>query len=200
VSLSSVTDEGVELAAFGELRRLDPPFRSAHLLSDLCAAVATAESIGVHTGGRFEVELTPLRGERVELAGGVTLINDCYNANPVSMRAALAELADERSAVRRIAVLGDMLELGREGPGFHVVLGEQATDARVLILVTVGALAELAGETFVGGEHFHAADADEAAAILAPLLQRGDLVLVKASRAVGLERVARRLALMRAGS
>jgi UDP-N-acetylmuramoyl-tripeptide--D-alanyl-D-alanine ligase len=200
VSLSSVTDEGVELAAFGELRRLDPPFRSAHLLSDLCAAVATAESIGVHTGGRFEVELTPLRGERVELAGGVTLINDGSNANPVSMRAALAELADERSAVRRIAVLGDMLELGREGPGFHVVLGEQATDARVLILVTVGALAELAGETFVGGEHFHAADADEAAAILAPLLQRGDLVLVKASRAVGLERVARRLALMRAGS
>ena len=200
VSVTATTDEGVELDVCGAPRQLEPGFRSAHLLSDLCAAVAAAEAIGVAVEGELAIELTPLHGERIELAGGVTLINDCYNANPLSMRAALAELGGDAGAVRRIAVLGDMLELGAAAQGFHAALGEQATDARVLILVTVGALAGLAGETFVGGDHFHAADAEEAANLLAPLLQRGDLILVKGSRGVGLERVARRLVLMRAGS
>jgi len=102
-------------------------------LSDLCAAVATAESIGVHTGGRFEVELTPLRGERVELAGGVTLINDCYNANPVSMRAALGELAVSARRFAASPVLGDCSSSTR-GPDSSGAR-QQATDARVLILV-----------------------------------------------------------------
>jgi UDP-N-acetylmuramoyl-tripeptide--D-alanyl-D-alanine ligase len=200
VSVAAVSQEGVELDVFGRLRRLEPGFRSTHLLADLCAALAAAESLGVSPAGAVEVEIAPLRGERIVLAGGVTLINDCYNANPISTAAALAELAADPSAVRRIAVLGEMLELGRDAPAYHAALGEQATDARVLILVTVGSLAERAGETFLGGEHFHAQDAEEAAAILAPLLARGDLVLVKGSRAVGLERVARRLALTRAGA
>jgi UDP-N-acetylmuramoyl-tripeptide--D-alanyl-D-alanine ligase len=200
VSLSGVSADGVEIEAFGELRLLEPGFRSPHLLADLCAAVAAAQVVGVRASDKLELEITPLRGERVALGGGVSVINDCYNANPVSMRAALEELAADGTAVRRVAVLGDMLELGRSAAGYHEALGEQATDAHVLILVTVGELARLAGNTFLGGEHFHAADADEAVSILAPLLQRGDLVLVKGSRAVGLERVARRLALMRAGT
>ena len=200
VSVAAVSDDGVELDVFGEPRLLEPGFRSAHLLSDLCAAVAAAESLGVSPAGTIDVELAPLRGERVALAGGVTLINDCYNANPASMAAALADLATDANAVRRVAVLGDMLELGRAAPAYHETLGEQATDARVLLLVTVGPLAQLAGEAFLGGEHFHAQDAEHAAAIIEPLLQRGDLVLVKGSRGVGLERVARRLVMIRAGA
>jgi UDP-N-acetylmuramoyl-tripeptide--D-alanyl-D-alanine ligase len=199
VSVTAAGPDGVEIDAFGERVVLEPGFRERHLLLDLCAAVAAARALGVSISGAIQIELSPLRGERVELAGGVTIINDCYNANPMSMRAALEQLGSDAAAMRRIAVLGDMLELGGDAEDYHRTLGEQATDARVLTLVTVGALAELAGESFVGGDHFHAGDAHEAAGILAPLLQRGDVVLVKGSRGVGLEAVARRLTLLRAG-
>ncbi len=110
------------------------------------------------------------------------------------MRAALQELA-LTPAGRRVAVLGDMLELG--GPDeerYHRELGEQAQAAGVALLVTVGPRAAWAGETFVGGEHLHATDAESAAALLAPRLRAGDTVLVKGSRGVALERVAERLA------
>ncbi|MGD0980654.1 MAG: UDP-N-acetylmuramoyl-tripeptide--D-alanyl-D-alanine ligase [Solirubrobacteraceae bacterium] len=200
VSVTSVADDGVEIDAFGERSWIEPGFRQSHLLLDLCAAIAAARALGAVVPERLEVEFSGLRGERIELAGGVTIINDCYNANPMSMRAALEALRSDSAAVRRLAVLGDMLELGGDAAAYHRELGDQATDARVQILVTVGELARVAGETFVGGEHFHVADAAEAAGVLAPLLQRDDVVLVKASRGVGLEAVARRLTLMRAGT
>jgi UDP-N-acetylmuramoyl-tripeptide--D-alanyl-D-alanine ligase len=202
VSVVSATAEGVVLDVGGKRTELDVPFRSAHLLTDLCAAAAAATALGVElVGGSYEVEFSGLRGERVQLAGGVVIINDCYNANPMSMRAALEDLASQTDSVRRVAVLGDMLELGRRAEEqFHLDLGEQASDALVALLVTVGPRAELAGETFVGGQHVHAVDAAEAADLLAPLLRHGDVVLVKGSRGVGLEAVARRLALARAGS
>jgi UDP-N-acetylmuramoyl-tripeptide--D-alanyl-D-alanine ligase len=200
VSVASVAAEGVEIDVFGERTRLEPGFRQAHLLLDLCAAIAAARALDVAVGARLEVAFSGLRGERIELAGGVTIINDCYNANPMSMRAALEALGSDTAAVRRLAVLGDMLELGPDADDYHRELGDEATDARVLILVTVGELARLAGETFLGGDHFHVADAWEAASVLAPLLKRNDVVLVKASRGVGLEAVARRLTLMRAGT
>jgi UDP-N-acetylmuramoyl-tripeptide--D-alanyl-D-alanine ligase len=200
VSVVGSSDEGVEVDAFGERSLLEPGFRESHLLIDLTAAVAVARALGAVPSGELQIERSPLRGERVELAGGVTIINDCYNANPMSMRAALEELGSDVTAVRRIAVLGDMLELGgADEVDYHRALGEQATDARVLLLITVGPLAALAGETFLGGDHIHVADASEAASVLAPLIGRGDLVLVKGSRGVGLEAVARRLTLMRAG-
>ncbi len=200
VAVAAVTAEGVELDVFGESTVIEPGFRQAHLLLDLCAGVAVARVLGIALAGRVEVPFSGLRGERIELTGGVTIINDCYNANPMSMLAALEDLGSDTLAVRRVAVLGDMLELGADADGYHRALGDQATDARVLILVTVGELAGLAGETFLGGEHFHVADASEAADVLAPLLQRGDVVLVKASRGMRLEAVALRLALLRAGA
>jgi UDP-N-acetylmuramoyl-tripeptide--D-alanyl-D-alanine ligase len=200
VSVTSVADDGVEIDAFGERSWIEPGFRQSHLLLDLCAAIAAARALGAVVPERLEVEFSGLRGERIELAGGVTIINDCYNANPMSMRAALEALGSDTTGVRRLAVLGDMLELGPDADDYHRELGDEATDARVLILVTVGELARLAGETFLGGEHFHVADAWEAAEVLAPLLARGDVVLVKGSRGVGLEQVARRLTLLRAGT
>lgn len=200
VQLLDAGEDGVVIGAAGERVELEPGFRSAHLLTDLCAAVAAARAIDVPVGGSYEVTFSGLRGERVELAGGLIIINDCYNANPMSMRAALQELGSQPPTARRVAVLGDMLELGhRHEEQFHLDLGTQATDAHVSLLITVGPLAERAGETFRHGEHLHAHDSQEAVELLDPLLRRGDVVLVKGSRGVGLEVLARRLALKRAG-
>jgi UDP-N-acetylmuramoyl-tripeptide--D-alanyl-D-alanine ligase len=186
------------LVALGERRlAIEPGFRSAHLLSDLCAALAAARALGVVVAdGPLEVVFSGLRGERLSLPGGVLVINDCYNANPMSMRAALDELA-RTAAGRRVAVLGDMLELGTaQERRYHRELGEQARAAGVALLVTVGERAAWAGESFGGGggEHVYAADAPAAAALLAPRLREGDTVLVKGSRGVALEAVAEALA------
>jgi UDP-N-acetylmuramoyl-tripeptide--D-alanyl-D-alanine ligase len=132
-----------------------------------------------------------MRGQRSELAGGVLLIDDCYNANPMSMRAAIDDLA--RTAVgRRVAVLGDMLELGAEGPALHREIGEHAAQKGIELLVAVG---PLAGEIAAGfaGKARRLPDAEAAARELPALLREGDTVLVKASRGVGLERVSEAL-------
>jgi UDP-N-acetylmuramoyl-tripeptide--D-alanyl-D-alanine ligase len=119
------------------------------------------------------------------------LINDCYNANPMSMRAAIDDLAESAPA-RRVAVLGDMLELGSGAPRLHREIGEHASARGVELLVTVGPLSAAIAGTFAGEAH-SVADAPAAAALLAGLLRDGDTVLVKGSRGVGLERVAEAL-------
>jgi UDP-N-acetylmuramoyl-tripeptide--D-alanyl-D-alanine ligase len=190
------TDAQGVLVALGEQRvLLEPGFRAAHLLVDLCAALAAARALGVAvSAGALEVEFSGLRGERLSLPAGVVVINDCYNANPMSMRAALDELA-KTAAGRRVAVLGDMLELGaRDEERYHRELGEQARAAGVALLVTVGLRAAWAGESFGAGEHLHAPDAAAAAELVRARLQAGDTVLVKGSRGVALERVAEALA------
>ncbi len=166
---------------------LDVNFTEAHLRHDLLAAVAAALAVGVKPGGRLDLALTPGRGQRRLLPGGVTLLDDAYNANPVSMRAALEVLAATETRGRRIAVLGDMLELGPDAGRFHEQIGEQA-DAVADVLVTVGPLAAEMASRF-HGEHHHAPDADAASALLSDLVDDGDVVLVKASNGVGLKRV-----------
>ena len=91
---------------------LRPSFWQAHNLSNLLAAVAAARALGLTPAGELEVRFSGLRGERVRLPGEIVLIDDCYNANPMSMRAAIDDLITSASG-RRVAVLGDMLELGR---------------------------------------------------------------------------------------
>ena len=162
------------------------PHASAHMRLNALAALAAARALGVEPRGRVEVELSALRGQRVALPGGVTLVDDCYNANPMSVRAALDDLAAAAPG-RRVAVLGDMLELGPEEERFHREAGAHARERGVELLVTVGPRA-----TAMEGDHA-VADAAEAAALLPELLEPGDTVLVKASRGVGLERVAEAL-------
>ncbi len=184
-------DERVVIAAEGERIELEVPFRQAHLRVDLLAAVAAARAVGVTPAGRIELALTPGRGENVRLPGGITVIDGCYNANPMSMRAALSDLAATAArtgAQRRVAVLGDMLELGPAERDYHVELGELANRAGVDLLVTVGPLAAAIGESFDGEAQLFA-DAHEAAAIVPELLQEGDVVLVKGSLGVGLKLV-----------
>ena len=140
----------------------------------------------------MNVALSNMRGQRIELPGDIVVVNDCYNANPMSMRAALDDLAASANG-RRVAVLGDMLELGPGETAFHEEVGATATTAGVALLVTVGPLARHIGATFEGGPQHHVDDARAAAALVPGLLEPGDTVLVKGSRGVGLEVVARAL-------
>jgi UDP-N-acetylmuramoyl-tripeptide--D-alanyl-D-alanine ligase len=179
---------------------LSPSFEQAHNLHNLLAAFATARALGVTPAGTVEVSFSALRGERKELPGGIVVIDDCYNANPMSMRAAVDEL-ERTAARRRVAVLGDMLELGSEELRFHRELGSHAAARGVNVLVTVGPLAREIATTFAGAgsagaprEVHSVPDAAAAAELLRGALREGDTVLVKGSRGVGLERVARSLA------
>lgn len=115
------------------------------------------------------------------------LINDCYNANPVSMRAALDNLSS-LDAERRIAVLGEMLELGPEAKTFHSDTGAHARASGVDLILGVGDMAKsYSPDRWFG-------TAAEAAEDLAEMIGANDVVLVKGSRSVGLEVIADRLA------
>jgi UDP-N-acetylmuramoyl-tripeptide--D-alanyl-D-alanine ligase len=185
----------VEIGAGDERVTLEVNFEQAHLRYNLLAAVAAARAIGVTATGRVELALSPGRGQRLALPGDVTLIDDCYNANPMSMRAALDELAatarrDRRA--RRVAVLGDMLELGEAEGELHEQIGEHAAASGVDLLVTVGPRAERMVRGF-GADAHSAPDAAAASELVPGLLRSGDAVLVKGSRGVGLEVVCRAL-------
>ena len=102
--------------------------------------------------GRLDVRFSALRGQREELRGGVVLIDDCYNANPMSMRAAIDDLA-ETAPGRCVAVLGDMLELGPEALLLHREIGAHARARGVELLVAVGAAGGRDAHAFDGESH-----------------------------------------------
>ncbi len=189
--LEQRADGAVVIDADGERIELQPSFRQAYNLSNLLAAVAAARALGYTPRGRVDVRFSALRGQREELRGGVVLVADCYNANPMSMRAAIDDLA-ETARGRRVAVLGDMLELGPEASQLHGEIGAHAHARGVELLVTVGALARDMRARF-DGESYAVADVQAAAELIPGLLRDGDTVLVKGSRGVGLERLLERL-------
>jgi UDP-N-acetylmuramoyl-tripeptide--D-alanyl-D-alanine ligase len=171
-----------------ELDELELPFSSAHMRSNALAALAAARALGAEPRGMLDVTLSALRGQRIELPGPVIVVDDCYNANPMSMRAALDDLLASAPG-RRVAVLGDMLELGPDEIGFHEQLGAYAGERGVDVLIAVGPLAAHMAAGY-GGELHAVADAAAAATRAGELVRPGDTVLVKASRGVGLEVVA----------
>ena len=187
VRLQSFDGGRAVIQARGERIELELPFEEDYNVANTVAAVAVATALGVTPGGPVEVAFSSLRGEVVELGGGVTVVNDCYNANPMSMRAALEHLAAS-PADRRIAVLGGMAELGEDGPRFHREIGHLADALGIDILVTVGELALPYADEF-GGDLHQVGDAEEAGALLEEIAMPGDRVLVKGSRSVGLEKV-----------
>lgn len=170
-------------------------FTAHHQAANAAAALAALDALGLPRPERVEVEWSRWRGEERPLPGGGLLINDAYNANPVSMRAALAQLAATAGDRRRVAILGDMAELGPGAPAFHEEIGREVARHGVEALLAVGELARGYVDNATGVPVVRwAADADEAAEAAVELVQPGDCVLVKASRAVGLERVAESLA------
>jgi UDP-N-acetylmuramoyl-tripeptide--D-alanyl-D-alanine ligase len=193
VQLLAVSGRRLQIDLQGRPIALEVSFDQAHLRRNLLAAVAAAGAVGVTPEGSVELVLTPGRGERVRLRTGVTLIDDCYNANPMSMRAALEDLAataERERLTRRVAVLGDMLELGPTEHEFHAEIGHHAASTGVDLLVTVGPRAAAMSEGFAGTVR-SVDDAAEAASSVPELLEDGDVVLVKGSRGVGLELVCR---------
>jgi UDP-N-acetylmuramoyl-tripeptide--D-alanyl-D-alanine ligase len=148
------------------------------------------------------------RGDVTDTPSGVTVVNDAYNANPGSMVAALDTLCamtretGTRGARRAVAVLGEMLELGDMSVQEHEEIGRTAVRLGVDRLVVVGegdpirAMSRAA--TAAGGSVVDTPDSDSAIEVVRDLVQPGDVVLVKASRSIGLERVA--LAVVDAGS
>ena len=187
VMLLSFAAGRAELEARERTIQLDLPYAEPHNLLNTTAAVAAASALEVPVGGRVEVQFSSLRGEVVELPGGVTVVNDCYNANPMSMRAALDHLIAS-GAERRIAVLGAMAELGPESPEFHREIGAHAAAHGIDVLVPVGDEALAYTDGFDGETHA-VATPEEAGALLEELARPGDRVLIKGSRSVGLERV-----------
>jgi len=177
------------------VRRVDNeapiPFRtnysSAHQLANTRTAIAVADVLGIPLPtSELAVEFSKLREEERELPGGGLLLNDCYNANPVSMRAALLHLAERGNGRRLVAVLGEMAELGDEAPGYHKEIGALLRELGISDVIAVGPLARDYGGEWV-------ATAADAATELRSRLRPGDVVLVKGSRSVGLETVAENL-------
>ena len=172
----------------------------AHNVVNALAAAALAGELGlpvaeVADGLSAATNRSKWRMEVTERADGVTVINDAYNANPEGMAAALDTLATVARGRRAFAVLGPMNELGDESRQWHEQAGGLAARAGVAGLIVVGedAAAMLSGakaERSWHGELVGVPDAGSALAALGNLLGPGDVVLVKASRAVGLERVA----------
>jgi UDP-N-acetylmuramoyl-tripeptide--D-alanyl-D-alanine ligase len=182
-----VTSGHAEIEARMETVDLTLSYSEPHNLLNTLAAVAAVRALGVPAGGPVNVRFSSLRGEVVELPGGVTVVNDCYNANPMSMRAALDHL-EASAAERRIAVLGTMAELGPESVSYHREIGSHASRLGIDVLVPVGddALDYTSG---FDGEIHPVATPEEAGALLEELARPGDRVLIKGSRSVGLERV-----------
>jgi UDP-N-acetylmuramoyl-tripeptide--D-alanyl-D-alanine ligase len=170
------------------------PFTESHNLTNALAAVAAGVALGVPPEGMADraanIGFSRFRGERLELGDGIVLVNDCYNANPVSMRAALDHLGSIEGT-RRIAVLGEMAELGPGAAAYHREVGGHARAGGVDLLIGVGEPArDYAPDELV-------ADPAEAAELLAAQLEPGDAILVKGSRSAGLEAVAETLAELR---
>lgn len=175
--------------------RLATPGR--HNVHNALAAAAAACALGVEpeTIVRGLESFRPTRGrmETVVLPGGVTLLEDTYNANPLSVKAALTALDEMGGGGRRIAVLGDMLELGAESAAFHREVGEAAA-ARVDHLLLFGEMAEETASGARGAglapERVRIVPTHEAAAeCLRELIRPGDRILVKGSRGMRMEKV-----------
>jgi UDP-N-acetylmuramoyl-tripeptide--D-alanyl-D-alanine ligase len=176
------------------VKRVDPdtpiPFTtnytSKHQLANTRTAIAAAECLEIPLPESLDVEFSKLREEERPLPDGGLLLNDCYNANPVSMRAALEHFVVRAGDRRRIAVLGDMLELGPDAPAYHREIAELVRGLGIEHVIAVGELARAYGGEWVP-------TAAEAAERLRAALRPGDAVLVKGSLGVGLAVVAENL-------
>jgi UDP-N-acetylmuramoyl-tripeptide--D-alanyl-D-alanine ligase len=200
VSLDGTARAAFTLVAAGEEHPVALQVVGRHQVANALSAAGAALAAGV---GPAEIAAAlstaaPRSRWRMEVerrADGVTVVNDAYNANPESMRAALAALAG-LAGERRIAVLGAMAELGPDAAAEHERLGRDAIASGVDLLVAVGpdAVGIADGASAAGGrageESVHVPDRAAARELLSGVLRPGDVVLVKASRSYGLELLA----------
>lgn len=207
VRATAIVDRGVE----GTTAQVTTPRGSAEFSTPLvgrgnlanvlaATAVALEFDIALPTIADQAASLRPAahRGEVIRLRSGVVVIDDSYNANPTAAKLALQLLATT-IATRRVAVLGEMLELGDHAVGLHEEVGRAAAAARVDMLVAIGgspadALARAAVDAGMPrGRVRHFDASDEAAEAVAAFVKSGDVVLVKGSRGIKADRVVSRL-------
>ncbi len=186
-------------------RRFEVPLHGEHQVVNAALAVVAAHvgfgvDLDLAAGALAAVRPASWRLELQITPDGVTILNDAYNANPASMDAALRALARIPTTGRRIAVLGEMHELGTHSGEAHAAVGRRVAELGIDVLIGVGAggraIADAASVAVA--EISFADDAGEALSVVAAVAVAGDTVLVKASRAVGLEVVA--VQLLRAAS
>jgi UDP-N-acetylmuramoyl-tripeptide--D-alanyl-D-alanine ligase len=182
----------------GRMFRL--PLFGQYQVYNLLAAYAIARTIGCTFDGvdteSIVLDTAAMRGELID-ARGITFIADCYNANPESVKAALASFARMSGGRRKVVVLGDMLELGDDAVGYHQNIGSRLATFSFDLILTVGPLskhvvesAAASGVDVASLHHFK--DAQTCAEACDGLLLTGDLVYLKGSRGIGLEAVLKR--------
>jgi UDP-N-acetylmuramoyl-tripeptide--D-alanyl-D-alanine ligase len=203
-----VADRGVDgtsawlLTARGEAR-IETPLAGRGNLANILAAAAVSLELQVPIAEIVARAATltpaPRRGEVLRLPGGLTILDDSYNSSPAALKSALDTLVRSTGRARKGAVLGEMLELGEHATRLHRASGEAAAAADLAWLVTVGgpparALGDAAVASGLAESTVrHAESRDEAAEIALTFARPGDLVLVKGSRGVGVDRVTDRL-------
>ena len=183
--------------------RLRMPLLGRGNLANVLAAAAVALHFHIPLGAIVEraaaLEPAPHRGEVVTLTQGVAVIDDSYNSNPAALKEALEILRADTRHTRRVAVVGEMLELGARASSLHETAGQATAAAGVDVLVTVGGSAArtLGTSAMAAGVSpqavTHVPSSDEAATIVTRIVRSGDLVLVKGSRGIGMEAIVARL-------
>jgi UDP-N-acetylmuramoyl-tripeptide--D-alanyl-D-alanine ligase len=202
VSVDELGRPSFTLSASGEEARVTLPVPGRHHAYTSAAAAAAALQLGValeEIALRLgDVQISDMRMQVFVAANGVTVINDAYNASPTSMRAAVATLADMSTHGARVAVLGDMAELGSLTELAHFRIGEEVAKSGIESLVTTGPRARRIAEGALAAgmpatSVRPCGNVEEASEVLDDLLSPGDVVLVKASRSMGLERIVERI-------
>ena len=208
VRASSVVVRGLE----GTTAQVSTPAGEFHLetpllgmanLSNVLAATAVAVHFGVPldaiAGAATGLRPAPHRGELIRLPGGLTLVDDSYNSSPSALARALETVAGATGSARKIAVLGEMLELGSHATTLHERCGRAAAAAGLHLLITVGggAARTMAEAAVAAGmpapSVIHVGSSAEATEVAVARTRPGDLVLVKGSRGIGTDVVVERL-------
>jgi len=203
IRFGHMTSNGLEsldlvFSVFGKNVELQLPVPGFHNVMNAMAATGAAVALGVPVEKALSgiSSFTPMkmRMERLQLASGVQVINDCYNANPVSMAAALHTVSAAKRAGRFVAVLGSMRELGPDSSTKHKEVGRDAQVNHVDVLFTFGEhaaeLAEGACSAGMSLEHvFQTEDMEMLKKKVLSVVKAGDVVLVKGSRGMKMERL-----------
>lgn len=183
--------------------QMQTPLLGLGNLANVLAATAVAVTLGVPVSAIAErasaLRAAHHRGELLRLPGGITLIDDSYNSSPTALMRSLETVGAATGSARKIAVLGEMLELGAHAARLHQECGRAAAAAGLQFLIAVGgdAAGELAGAAVRSGmtaaNVVHVPSKAEATALALQRVRPGDLVLVKGSRGIGLDAVVERL-------
>lgn len=170
----------------GVTEKIFVPVGGQHFVYNALSAIAVAKQIGISNSkikeGIEKFQLTKSRMELIKIAKDITVINDCYNANYDSMKAAIDYLAKSR-ANRKIAILGDMLELGEFSEDLHTKVGEEVAKNKIDVLITVGEMGKVISNTAksLGIKIYQFDSNQDAVNQVKQIMQQGDIILVKAS-------------------